>query len=198
MTQSDTVANERARPNWLGRARWAVGRAGIAIPFVVVFLLLAVVSPPFLRFQNLTNILDQQSGIIIVAAAGTLVLIAGGIDLSVGATYGLAGATAAQLAATYGPPVGILAALGVGLVTGIANGVVVTRFRINPLIGTLAMSFVVSGIAAIAVALLIAMDLPGSAIWALGLLVGINLLFSGWSYVFLALAGRRAQQASAA
>ena len=60
--------------------------------------ILSIISPPFLRFQNLTNILDQQAGIIIVAAAGTLVLIAGGIDLSVGAIYGLAGATAAQLA----------------------------------------------------------------------------------------------------
>jgi uncharacterized membrane protein HdeD (DUF308 family) len=55
-----------------------------------------------------------------------------------------------------------------------------------------------SGIAALAVAFLIAMDLPGSATWALGLLVGINLLFSGWSYVFLALAGRRAHEGAMA
>lgn len=54
-----------------------------------------------------------------------------------------------------------------------------------------------SGIAAVLVGVLIAMDLPGSAVWALGLLVGINLLFSGWSYIFLALAGRRAHEAAA-
>jgi len=54
-----------------------------------------------------------------------------------------------------------------------------------------------SGIAALLVGVLIAMDLPGSAVWALGLLVGINLLFSGWSYIFLALAGRRAHEAAA-
>ena len=77
-----------------------------------MLVVLSIVSPPFLRFQNLANILDQQSGIIIVAAAGTLVLIAGGIDLSVGAIYGLAGATAAQLvASSFGPPVGIVAGL---------------------------------------------------------------------------------------
>ena len=109
-----------------------------------------IVSPPFLRFQNLANILDQQAGIIIVAAAGTLVLIAGGIDLSVGAVYGLAGATAAQLSVSFGPPVGITAGILVGLAVGLANGVIVTRFRINPLIGTLAMSFVVGGIGTIA------------------------------------------------
>jgi uncharacterized membrane protein HdeD (DUF308 family) len=55
-----------------------------------------------------------------------------------------------------------------------------------------------SGIAAILVGLLIALDLPGSATWALGLLVGINLLFSGWSYIFLAFAGRRAHEAALA
>jgi uncharacterized membrane protein HdeD (DUF308 family) len=55
-----------------------------------------------------------------------------------------------------------------------------------------------SGIAALAVGVLIAMDLPGSATWALGLLVGINLLFSGWSYVFLALTGRKMHQQQAA
>ena len=44
-----------------------------------------------------------------MAAAGTLVLIAGGIDLSVGAVYGLAGATAAQLAVSVGTPVAIAA-----------------------------------------------------------------------------------------
>jgi len=55
-----------------------------------------------------------------------------------------------------------------------------------------------SGIAALAVGVIIALDLPGSATWALGLLVGINLLFSGWSYIFLAMAGRRAHEAAAA
>ena len=77
-------------------------------------MVLAIISPPFLRFQNLTNILDQQAGIIIVAAAGTLVLIAGGIDLSIGAVYGLAGATAAQLAVSFGPPVGITRGIASG------------------------------------------------------------------------------------
>jgi len=55
-----------------------------------------------------------------------------------------------------------------------------------------------SGLAAIAVGVIIALGLPESAVWALGLLVGINLLFSGWSYVFLALAGRRAHEEAAA
>ena len=174
---------------WLGRVRWAVGRGGILIPFLIVFVVLALISPPFLRFQNLTNILDQQSGIIIVAAAGTLVLIAGGIDLSVGALYGLAGATAAQLAVSFGPPVGILAALGVGLAVGLANGVVVTKFRISPLIGTLAMSFVVGGIGAIATQgnLIVVLDHPEFQTFASTRILGIT--SAAWMMIGLAIAG---------
>jgi ribose transport system permease protein len=133
-------------PQRIGRV---IGRAGILIPFLIGFVVLSLISPPFLRFGNLTNILDQQAGIIIVACAGTFVMIAGGIDLSIGAIYGLAGAVALTTASSVSSPVGILAGMSVGLAVGLVNGLIVTRFRINPLIGTLAMSFVVSGIAAI-------------------------------------------------
>ena len=67
-----------------------MSRAGILIPFLIAFAVLSIIAPPFLKTANLTNILDQQAGIIIVACAGTFVLIAGGIDLSIGAIYGLA------------------------------------------------------------------------------------------------------------
>jgi len=49
----------------------------------------------------------------------------------------------------------------------------------------------VSGLAAIAAGLLIAMQLPNSATWAIGLLVGIKMIFAGWSFIALALAGHR-------
>jgi ribose transport system permease protein len=74
------------------------------------------------------------------------VLVAGGIDLSVGAVYSLAGVTAAEVAQHTTPVVAILLGVAVGLAVGLVNGLVVTRLRINALIATLAMSFVVSGI----------------------------------------------------
>lgn len=54
----------------------------------------------------------------------------------------------------------------------------------------------VSGAVALLAGILIAFSLPSSALWAVGLLMGINLLFSGWSFLFLGLAGRRMQRAS--
>jgi len=139
-----------------------VAHGGILIPLVVTFVVLAAISPTFLHFTNLLNILDQQSAIMTVAAAGTLVLICGGLDLSVGATYALAGVTAAQLTQTAGPAVGIAAGLLLGLLVGLANGVIVTRFKINSLIATLAMSYVITGVATISTKgnLIVAFDHP--------------------------------------
>lgn len=127
-------------------SRDRIRSAAIVIPFVGLFVVLAFVSPPFLSAVNLTNILDQQSTFLIMAAAGTLVFVAGGIDLSIGAVFALAGVVAAQTTVTAGPLAGIVAGVVVGLVAGLANGIIVTIFRINALIATLAVSFVVSGI----------------------------------------------------
>ncbi|HEY6277009.1 MAG TPA: ABC transporter permease [Streptosporangiaceae bacterium] len=124
-------------------------QAGILIPFLVLFIVLSVASGPFLTRVNLLDILDQQAATLIIAAAGTLVLVAGGIDLSVGAIYALAGVTAAEIARSSPPLVAILAGLAVGLLVGLVNGVITTFFRINSLIATLAMSFVVSGLASL-------------------------------------------------
>ncbi len=185
---STTSTTEAVGPSPRVRAQTLIRRGGILIPFVIAFVILSVVSGPFLRFQNLANILDQQSGIIIVAAAGTLVLIAGGIDLSIGAIYGLAGATAAQLAVSFGTPVGILAGVAVGLIIGLANGVIVTRFRINALIGTLAMSFVVGGIGAIATHgnLVVLFDHPEFQAFASTKILGLT--SAAWMMIIVAVA----------
>ena len=152
-----SIVRERYLPSWRS--------AGILLPFVVLFLVLSVTSGPFLTTTNLLNILDQQSAILIMAAAGTLVLVGGGIDLSVGATYGLAGVVAAQVVLHTSPVVALAAAVAVGLVVGLVNGVVTTYFRINALIATLAVSFIVAGIASKVTNgnLLVLTDKPGFA-----------------------------------
>jgi ribose transport system permease protein len=121
--------------------------AGIAIPFLILFIVLSISSGPFLHTTNLINILDQQASTLCIAAAGTLVLVAGGIDLSVGATYGLSTVIAGEIALHHSPVLAIGAAILAGLLIGLVNGLIVTVFKINALITTLAMSFVVGGIA---------------------------------------------------
>jgi ribose transport system permease protein len=124
-------------------------RGGILIPFLALFLTLSLASEPFATKGNMLNILDQQSATLIIAAAGTLVLVAGGIDLSVGAIYGFAAATSANLALSHSAGFSILIGIGAGLLVGLANGVVITVLRINSLIATLAMAFIISGCSAL-------------------------------------------------
>jgi ribose transport system permease protein len=119
------------------------------IPFLLLFTILAIGSRPFLTTTNMLNILDQQSTILMIAAAGTIVLITGGIDLSVGATYALAAVVAGQMTIAFGPSVGVPAGLIVGLMVGLINGLVSTVLKINSLIATLAMSFIAVGVASI-------------------------------------------------
>jgi ribose transport system permease protein len=121
--------------------------AGIAIPFLILFLILCFTSAHFFSVLNLVDILDQQAATLAIAAAGTLVLVAGGLDLSVGAIYGLAAVVSGELAEHHSPVIAIGVALLVGLGFGIINGLIVAYLKINPLIATLAMSFVIAGVA---------------------------------------------------
>lgn len=140
-----------------------VRAAGILIPFLILFAVLSLTSSSFATKPNLLNILDQQSATLIIAAAGTLVLVAGGIDLSVGATYSFAGVVSAHFALRTNPVPAILLGIGAGLLVGLVNGLVTTRLRINSLITTLAMSFIVSGCASLVTKgnLLVLFDKPG-------------------------------------
>jgi uncharacterized membrane protein HdeD (DUF308 family) len=114
-------------------------------------------------------------------------------ELLVGILYAVAGAYLA-----FFPLTGLLTLAILLAVMFIIEGVfeVMQAFRVRPHEGW--GFLLLSGIAALAVGVLITLSLPSSAEWALGLLAGINLLFSGWSYVFLALAGRRAHESAAA
>lgn len=143
------IAAEPDAGTSLWQRRPPLRTVAILIPFVIVFVALSLGSPHFFTTSNLLNILDQQSGTLIIAAAGTLVVIAGGIDLSVGATYTLAAVVSAQVVLATNSLAAVAAGLAVGVAVGLANGIVSTFLRINPLIATLAMSFVVAGVAAL-------------------------------------------------
>jgi ribose transport system permease protein len=134
------------RAEFLGRAR----EGGIIYPFIVLFIILAILKgSTFYGKTNLLEILDQQASFLIIAAAGTMVLIAGGIDLSVGATYALCQVIATKMAETGNPVLAIIVGVLIGVGVGAVNGVIATFFRINSLIATLAMSFVITGVASL-------------------------------------------------
>ncbi|WP_029074640.1 ABC transporter permease [Kaistia adipata] len=112
--------------------------ATVLAMLVLVFIGLTFASEFFLTGRNLSNVARQISVVGIVALGQALVIIAGGIDLSVGSVIGLSAVTAAIVSATTGmPSLGIAGAIGIGMAIGFANGVLITKLRINPFITTL-------------------------------------------------------------
>ncbi|MCX5578792.1 ABC transporter permease [Kaistia terrae] len=112
--------------------------ATVLAMLVLVFLGLTFASEFFLTGRNLSNVARQISVVGIVALGQALVIIAGGIDLSVGSVIGLSAVTGAIVSATTGmPSLGIAGAIGIGMAIGFANGVLITKLRINPFITTL-------------------------------------------------------------
>lgn len=118
----------------------------VLLATLALFIVLSITSSSFLTKTNLLNIVDQQTSLGIIACAGTLVIIAGGFDLSVGAMYALGGVVAAQLANHLGVPEGIVLGILAGGLLGMVNGVAVGGFRINPFIATLATAIVFGGL----------------------------------------------------
>jgi ribose transport system permease protein len=145
---SDPIVREGvpARVRRLARPG-AIREYGIVLSFVALFLVLTFSSDAFFTQRNILSILNQQAPTLIIAAAGTLVIIAGGFDISVGAVYALAGVVGTKVALEVNPYVGMAVGIAIGLGTGLLNGAVATVGRINSLIATLASSFVFRGIA---------------------------------------------------
>ncbi|NCD33185.1 MAG: ABC transporter permease [Spartobacteria bacterium] len=114
-------------------------------PFVALVILVVIsafASPHFLQTRNILNILRQVSYTGIIALGATLVIISGGIDLSVGPMTALVGGCSIMaLNLTSGGPFGlfvaIIAGLFAGCIAGALNGLIVTKGRIAPFIVTL-------------------------------------------------------------
>jgi ribose transport system permease protein len=122
---------------------------GIAYAFIALFVGLSFASGSFLKFQNMSNILDQWAAIGLLACGETICIIAGVFDLSVGANVSVSGVVACKVANSTSPTLGLVAGAATGLGLGIANGIVIDRTRINSFIGTLATSIVIGGLAII-------------------------------------------------
>lgn len=135
-----------ARPTVVGRLAQASRSYGVVIALVVLIAVISIAQPSFLSFPNQMNILSQWAPVAIMGIGMTYVVITGGFDLSVGATYALAAVVAAAVGQSQAPLVAFSAAIAAGLAVGIVNGFIVTALRVNPFIATLGTSLVVGGI----------------------------------------------------
>ncbi len=151
MSDTATAPRPKVSDGVLGDRR---GVRHYATRFSMVGVLLALIMvatvlyPGFLRPANLSNILSQNAAVGLIAIGMTFVILCGGFDLSVGATYALGATLYAGLTLQTGSiPLAILGALAAGLVVGLVNGSIISRLNINPFVATLGTASIISGIA---------------------------------------------------
>jgi ribose/xylose/arabinose/galactoside ABC-type transport system permease subunit len=131
----------------LGRGAASVN-PGLLVAVVVVFVVLTFASPYFLTVNNLLNVAKALVIVGIAAAGETIVIIAGGFDLSIGSTMAASGMLAAYLVDSgAGIAVAFLCAILLGVGIGATNGTLISYFKINPLITTLAALAIIRGLA---------------------------------------------------
>jgi ribose transport system permease protein len=124
-------------------------QGGTLLALVALVVLFGALEPDaFLSFGNVRNILAQIAILAIIASAQTVVMVVGDFDLSVGVTATLAGATAAALMIEgWSIPLAIVAALVVGTLVGVVNGILVAYMNLSAFVATLATLTSVGGLA---------------------------------------------------
>lgn len=147
-----------------------------AWPAVTLAIVLAaglgVTTPAFFSWQNIINLLNQQSSVMAVTLGQTLVILSGGFDLSVGSVVSL---TTAILSLDLHPALGMPLALGAALLVGLANAAGIVKFRIHPILMTISTMTIVQGAA------LLLRPIPGGEVapvlvaYANGTLLGLPL-----------------------
>ncbi len=122
---------------------------GILLGLTFLCILLTILKPVFLTPKNLLNVLRQLSTNLYLALPMTIIIILGGIDLSVGSIIALSGVLTGGLIAFSGAPVplAIAAGLAAGILVGLFNGTVIAKTTIPPFIVTLATMNIARGVA---------------------------------------------------
>ena len=141
--------SDDAKSTW--RSYLSGGAVGPFIGLIALCLFLSFSSDTFLTLRNILNVMDQITVIGVMALGMTLVILLGGIDLSVGSVLALSSMVLGYLGNNVGLPfaLGIVVALLVSALCGVISGLMITKLNMPAFIATLAMMSIARGIASI-------------------------------------------------
>ena len=133
----------------------------------MLFILLSITTPNFLKVKNLLAIMQQVAYVAIMAAGMAFLIIEGDIDLSVAATLALTASFMGELFVNRGVPglIAILVGIGIGLACGVVNSFFITRFQLTPIIVTLAFMQIYRGAASVFTGAYTAIGMPPFVAW---------------------------------
>ncbi len=131
------------------RARRGFQFSAIATLVILVVLVIgaSIASPDFLTGPNISNVSRQVVGVGVMSMGMLLVVLTGGIDLSVGSVAALSSVVTAMLIPEHGLTVALVSGLVAGAACGLVNGALISMYRLSPFVVTLAMMTIARGIA---------------------------------------------------
>lgn len=155
--QTSGLPGESAFEKLSRRIGSGFGTIAILVVLLVLGIIFSILAPAFDSYYSLVNILTSTSVFLLVALGETMIMISGGIDLSVGSMVGVTGVVSGVILSGYflhhpGNDViftlfGLVIALAVGFACGAFNGTVIAYLKLNPLIVTLGTYGIYLGIA---------------------------------------------------
>lgn len=148
MSARQPAAGAANRPDAVGALQWAGQRRAQIVPYALIALLLvaaAIRTPGFVDPANLRSQLVLASYLGVLAGGQTLVILTGGIDLSIAWNLNLAAILLTQISGGSNSPTAFAIALGASALVGFANGMGVAFLRIPSLVMTLGMNAVLAG-----------------------------------------------------
>ncbi len=141
-------APEAGRTTRLRRSLSQSREISVLGALIVLIIIMSLASPYFLEPQNIFNVLRNMSTISIIAIGMTMVIITGGIDLSVGSVLAASAMLAARLMVQFeiNPWLALLVGLAFGSLLGLVNGLIITKVQVTAFITTLGMMSVARGL----------------------------------------------------
>ena len=120
--------------------------SGFYILLILFIIIFGIISPVFITFANIFQILISSSFLLAAASGLTIVIISGNMDLSIGSVAYLSSGIVALTSNVLPPIFAILFGLIVGIVVGLINGLLVAQFKMNSMLTTLGLMIVYRGI----------------------------------------------------
>jgi ribose transport system permease protein len=141
-----TTQQTLVKPN-VARLR-AIPHAGLLAVLIAIIVFASVRTDAFLNPNNLINVARQVSVVAVIAAGLTLLMVAGGMDFSMGGNVAVTTAVAAQMIAHgWSVAATLVVAITLSVLVGLVNGVVVTFTKVAPFVATLATATLLDGVA---------------------------------------------------
>lgn len=143
---SVTEDSRGPNPVW---TRFKQAQLGLPLVIICMGVVTGLIEPRFWSSDNLFNLSRQLAPLMILVSGQVFAVVSGGLDLSVASVLALAGVVGVLVIPEFGIVGGLLAMLVTGILVGLLNGLIITRFRVSPLIVTLGILSVAKGLALI-------------------------------------------------